>query len=343
MHATGDAHQVTNGRRTEGEDGVAAAVLDMLQVRASDALPGWLAQCFAKRHPGCRSRVLRVFPGTAARSRTVPRYAVFSMENPMLLEPPLLMGIDAPLVEAIHEARIWTAVAAEPGTRCIATLANAGEVRYVVELTGVVHPSDEEALATLAEIANRYYERLIDAETDPLTRLANRRAFHSHLEAGLKRWTSSTKPWFFAMLDIDHFKRVNDEFGHLYGDEILVRFANLLRATFRTGDLLYRFGGEEFVLVFGCSREEDGAHTLDRFRQAVESYPFPGVGRVTVSAGFARITDGSTPATSLIDRADRALYSAKAHGRNRVCRWEKLVAAGELEPLPPNRDVTIFD
>src|SRR5689334_16704160 len=108
MHATADAHQVTNGTLTGGNGDLSGAVLDMLQVRASDALPGWLSQCFARRHPTCRTRVLRVFPGSAARSRTVPRYAVFSMENPMLLEPPLLMGIDAPLVESIHESRTWT-------------------------------------------------------------------------------------------------------------------------------------------------------------------------------------------------------------------------------------------
>jgi len=145
------------------------------------------------------------------------------------------------------------------------------------------------------------------------------------------------------VLDIDHFKRINDELGHLYGDEILVRFSQLLRETFRAGDLLYRFGGEEFVAVYGVEHEEEGATPLERFRRAVERHPFPGVRQVTVSAGHTRIPDATTPASTLIDRADLALYYAKGHGRNRVCGWEALVAAGELESVTPYRDVTLFD
>jgi diguanylate cyclase (GGDEF)-like protein len=121
-----------------------------------------------------------------------------------------------------------------------------------------------------------------------------------------------------------------------------VRFAALLRQTFRAGDLLYRFGGEEFVMIFGVAREADGVLTLERVRSAVEGYDFPGVGRVTVSVGFTRIVDASTPVTTLIDRADKALYYAKAHGRNSVAHWEALVAAGQLEATTPNRDVTLF-
>ena len=146
------------------------------------------------------------------------------------------------------------------------------------------------------------------------------------------------------MLDLDHFKRVNDDFGHLYGDEILVHFANLMRTTFRSADQLYRFGGEEFVVIFGVEpRERGGEATLERFRRAVEAHRFPGVGKVTVSIGFARVADALTPAPILIDRADEALYYAKEHGRNRVCGWEALVAAGEVKPKPPPKaDVTLF-
>jgi len=163
------------------------------------------------------------------------------------------------------------------------------------------------------------------------------------VDAGLRRWTSSGRPHFFAILDIDHFKRINDGFGHLYGDEILVLFANLMRRTFRAGDLLCRYGGEEFIVIFGVESGHGGESAMERFRAAMQACEFPGVGQVTVSAGFTRIAGASTPAAVLIDRADQALYYAKEHGRNRVCSWDALIAAGKLQPKAAvNRDVTLF-
>jgi PleD family two-component response regulator len=97
------------------------------------------------------------------------------------------------------------------------------------------------------------------------------------------------------------------------------------------------------VLIYGIdSPGHGGEGTLERFRAAVERFDFPGVGQVTVSIGFTRIV-AQTPAASLIDRADQAVYYAKAHGRNRVCSWEELVAAGELSPPKTTQpDVTLF-
>ena len=137
---------------------------------------------------------------------------------------------------------------------------------------------------------------------------------------------------FLAVLDIDHFKQVNDRFGHLYGDEILIHFAQLMRSTFRAGDMLYRFGGEEFVVVFAVKRVEDGKEALERFRRAVEAYDFPRIGKITVSIGFTGIQGTGGPVTTLIDRADNAVYYAKRNGRNRVCGYETLVEKGDLAP-----------
>jgi diguanylate cyclase (GGDEF)-like protein len=318
-------------------------ILEMLQLRSSDALAGWLARKLTALYKPSRARVLRVFPGAAARSRSVPRYAVFSVDETLVHEPSGLVALDALLVDAIREARPWCLVRNAAHSRLLVTLAVSGEARYVVELTGTFDAGDGARLAAFAGIAARYYERLVDAETDPLTRLNNRRAFQGQLEASLRRWVASGRQWHFAVLDIDHFKRINDELGHLYGDEILVHFSQLLRDTFRAGDLLYRFGGEEFVAVYGVEHQEEGGAPLERFRAAVERHRFPGVHAVTVSAGHTHIPDATTPAATLIDRADLALYYAKGHGRNRVCYWERLVAAGELEMAPANRDVTLFD
>ncbi len=321
----------------------ARVVLEMLQVRTSDAMPTWLASELASFCAPSEPRVMRVFPGTAARSRAAPRYALFPVDAGARREgAPALVALDAMLLDAIHTARPWSLVHNDAGVRLVATLAVAGEVRYVIELVGAFEPRETRRVAATAAIASRYFERLVDAETDALTRLPNRRAFHTQLDGELRGWIGSGRPWYFAMLDLDRFKRVNDTFGHLYGDEILVRFANLLRTTFRTGDLCYRFGGEEFALLFGVEEPDHAAVTLERFREAVAAHEFPGVGQVTVSIGFTRMSDASVPATTLIDRADQALYYAKSHGRNRSCEWEALVEAGELAPVPSRRDVTLF-
>jgi len=319
----------------------AGDILEMLQLRSSDALPSWLAAQLTGLYGASRARVLRVLPGAAARSRSTPQHALFSMEEPRAADASRLVAGDALIDAAIREARPWCLERNAAGTRLLLTLSVAGRVRFVVEVRGMFDAGDGGRLASLAAIATRYFERLIDAETDPLTQLFNRRAFQSQLDSSLRRGVMADRPWYFAMLDIDHFKRVNDEFGHLYGDEILVRFARLMRETFRATDLMYRFGGEEFVVLYGVDSEDAGETPLERFRAAVERHPFPG-GRVTVSAGHARIGD-TTPVSTLIDRADVALYYAKMHGRNRVCGFEKLVAEGRLEAAPPHRDVTLFD
>jgi diguanylate cyclase (GGDEF)-like protein len=326
-----------------GSWAAAYEIESMLEVRSSDALASWLAERLGTRYPRAARRILRVYPGKAARMKGAAGPEAFSVLDPALQEPPVPVGLDVPLVEAIR-ARAPLSVANSPqGTRLLAALEGGGEVRYLVELVGDFAPAGAAALSDFVTIVARYFARLVDAETDPLTRLANRRVFQTHVETGLRRWIDSGRSHFFAVLDIDHFKRINDSFGHLYGDEILVLFANLMRKTFRAGDLLYRFGGEEFVVVYGVEPGKGGSEALERFRAAVEAYDFPGVDRVTVSAGFTRIADAATPVASLIDRADQALYYAKGHGRNRIACWDVLAAAGELAPpAAANRDVTLF-
>ncbi len=326
-----------------GKEGVTTDVLEMLQVRASDRLPSWVAERIGGWYPGARRRVLRVYPAKAARIKELA-YDAYSIADPQKVEAPVPIGVDTALAEAIRSRRPLTVAPWDGGARLLAVFETLGEARYLIELFGDVREAAHDTrLASLLAIAAKYYERLVDAETDPLTRLANRGVFHSHVDAGIRRWTASDRQYYFAMLDIDNFKRVNDTFGHLYGDEILVHFANLLRKTFRAGDLLYRFGGEEFVLIYGVDPVYGGGSTLERFRAAVENYNFPGVGRVTVSIGYTRITEPLDPTAMLIDRADSAVYFAKEHGRNRVCFWEQLVEEGELTAgVVPSRDVTLF-
>ena len=135
--------------------------------------------------------------------------------------------------------------------------------------------------------------------------------------------------YWLAMIDIDHFKRVNDTFGHLIGDEVLLLLARLMRSTFRFNDQLYRFGGEEFVVLMRCKGEAEAAGALERMRLNTEKFQFPQVGNITISTGFSEIKAGDTP-SGAFERADKAVYYAKEHGRNQVRSYSTLVAHGEL-------------
>ncbi|KAF7599411.1 GGDEF domain-containing protein [Candidatus Dactylopiibacterium carminicum] len=179
------------------------------------------------------------------------------------------------------------------------------------------------------------------AELDTLTRLHNRKTFDENFdrfismaEAAQQREEEEfeTDPdkipscW-LGVVDIDRFKRINDNFGHLFGDEVLIRVADLLKRNFRTSDRLFRFGGEEFVVMLRFVSKCSAAAVFERFRLAVETHDFPQVGQVTCSVGYVQIDPSLTPA-EILSRADEALYYCKANGRNLVKRYEDLLAAG---------------
>jgi len=318
----------------------------MLKLRESSAVPHWAVERLASLWGASGTRVLRVFPIAAARKRGAPGkgYAV-AIDSIDLDEAPAPVGADPELLAAIDGRRMLSVEASGGSRRTLIPLVAADEVRYLLELSGTATNGAGGALAhSLIEVLGSYYDLLVDAETDTLTRLSNRRSLYSQVGALLSRGPSPSYRRFIAVADIDHFKQVNDRFGHLYGDEILIHFARIMRETFRAGDLLYRFGGEEFVAVFGVPRQEDRHIGLERFRMAVASYEFPSVGRVTTSIGFTAIEGPLVPATTLIDRADNAVYYAKRNGRNRVCEYETLVAEGALEPAAPTAggEATLF-
>ena len=135
---------------------------------------------------------------------------------------------------------------------------------------------------------------------------------------------------------------MNDQFGHLYGDEMLTLFARLMANTFRQEDLLFRYGGEEFAVVLANVDLELAARALERFRRSVEAYAFPQIGHKTVSIGFTAL-GVDQGVENVVMCADKALYFAKHHGRNRTCCYEKLVAEGKLDPVALAKgDVELF-
>lgn len=203
----------------------------------------------------------------------------------------------------------------------------------------------------------RNFQNLLDySERDSLTGLFNRKTFDGKFmkmaaqvhaaETGQygnkteRRQAQAAKEQWLAVVDIDHFKRVNDEFGHLYGDEVLILIANLLRTSFRPYDRIFRFGGEEFVIMLRAVTLENAHRVLERFRQKVEAYSFPQIGQVTISLGFVRISD-NTPVV-ILGRADQALYYAKENGRNQVCFYDELVAKGMLQAENSASSIELF-
>ncbi len=206
--------------------------------------------------------------------------------------------------------------------------------------------SEEQALMTdLFRVYDNYRAVLRDSQVDRLTGLLNRRTFDDQLDRALglirrayqenagddcnRKVDEGSGSFFMGEIDIDHFKSVNDRFGHPRGDEVLVILARLLQTTFRKTDLIYRFGGEEFVLIVYVDDRNDAEMTFERLRRSIEHHAFPHVGKVTVSIGITEIRDTSIP-VELLGRADKALYYAKTHGRNRVSFYEALAASGEI-------------
>ena len=156
-----------------------------------------------------------------------------------------------------------------------------------------------------------------------------------------RRANEAAGSYWLGVLDIDHLKRVNDTFGHLIGDEVLLLLSRLMRGSLRLNDCLYRFGGEEFVVLMRCRGGESAALAFERLRGNIERYAFPQVERITVSIGFSEVTPGNTP-SGAFERADKAVSCAKAHGRNQVQCHAALIARGELEDASKVGDVKWF-
>ncbi len=186
-------------------------------------------------------------------------------------------------------------------------------------------------------------------ERDTLTGLLNRKTFETrvhHLAASLRQGSGTAPPlaggssW-LGLLDIDHFKAINDQYGHLFGDEILLLVSQLMKQTFRGADELFRFGGEEFIILLQQADEAGARIAFERLRATVEARRFPQSCNVTVSVGYTRVGPQDVP-TTCVERADAALYFAKRHGRNNVRQHEKLVESGELSGDPKEGEIELF-
>ncbi len=244
------------------------------------------------------------------------------------------------------------------GHRAIFPIIVHHEVVAILDLYTQNFPdSHQQMVMGFMHIYRNFVEVLYDNEHDTLTGLLNRKTFDerlndffagsSHgsnpdytLENDLRQPNKEHNHW-VGIIDIDHFKKINDQFGHIFGDEVLLLFAGILKKDFRNSDLLFRFGGEEFVVFLLNISEQEAFNKFDGFRQSLEQTIFPQIDTLTVSIGITKI-DTQFHSTKLLEQADQALYYAKEHGRNQVCNYHHLIKAGELNTLKIDNKIDLF-
>ena len=243
-----------------------------------------------------------------------------------------------------------------PTERTLFPLETDHETLGVIEIESAAPLAERDRRLVLSILRiYRNFQGLLDySERDTLTGLLNRKTFDdSFLRAAVdahgerpdsadgRRSAHARCGWWLGVIDIDHFKKVNDNHGHLIGDEVLLLLSRVMRNSFRCHDRLYRFGGEEFVVLVRCADADTATRVFERLRTNVERYAFPQVGCITVSVGLAELKPGDSP-SSAFERADKAVYYAKEHGRNQVCEHAELVDRGELVDKANTGDVELF-
>ena len=178
-------------------------------------------------------------------------------------------------------------------------------------------------------VLGRYADRInsenrilsIQSQTDPLTGLGNHRYLHEAFQHQYQNRKSDSEPISCLMMDLDFFKKVNDTYGHPFGDEVLKSFAELIKQTIRPGDIAARYGGEEFVCILPNCGKGEAVRVADRIREVMENnrvYFKKTPVKITVSVGSATHDGKIMNYQDLIKLADRALYQAKENGRNKV-------------------------
>jgi len=169
----------------------------------------------------------------------------------------------------------------------------------------------------ITQIKRESLEYRYEANYDSLTKVYNRNMFHKLMDKKIDSPRTYQEKFVFIILDIDYFKQVNDTYGHLVGDSVLISLSSLIKSKIRDIDIFARWGGEEFVLSFDVDLEQ-GVVLAENLRKSIQEYHFETVGELTCSFGITEYTKKDT-LDALIIRADEALYKAKKTGRNRVC------------------------
>lgn len=166
-----------------------------------------------------------------------------------------------------------------------------------------------------------YTEQTYKSSIDSLTGLYNRNQFDIGLKQEFNRAKRYETPFSIAMIDIDHFKNINDSFGHQFGDFILKEVTNIIQHSFRKTDIVYRYGGEEIVIIMPETTADNAFLPLEKLRKNIETHKFNNK-HITISIGVANYEKTSQNENEIVKNADEKLYKAKKTGRNKICLWK---------------------
>ncbi len=239
--------------------------------------------------------------------------------------------------------------------------ANKIESMLTFELPHMLTEGEMLIITSLLSITHNFRSLLDESQKDKLTGLLNRQTFEANInkisslilnaELGRYQDTSNrnrrrpktgTEKFCLAIIDIDNFKSINDKFGHVMGDEVLLLLSYVMKQNFRSKDLLFRFGGEEFVVIFHAPDQADAYQILERFRTKIETYRFPQINTITVSIGATLISGMCHLASEILGRADQALYYAKHNGKNQLHFHEILLESGCIEDNKESGSIDFF-
>lgn len=219
--------------------------------------------------------------------------------------------------------------------------------------SGITKSQAEQTIGML-KIYRNFHQLLQESQTDELTGLANRKSFEntakkiyeSHTPNGeafeneRRNLNKYAHEFWVAMIDIDHFKKFNDEHGHLIGDEVLVRVSQTMQASLRKDDFLFRYGGEEFAAIIHTDSKTDCSLILERVRKAVEDIKFSNTGQITISIGAEKLNRNEFY-LSIVEKADKALYHSKTEGRNQLSFYEDLSESAN-KSLSDESEIDLF-
>ena len=276
----------------------------------------------------------------------VTRYAEKLHRNPLITgrdilvynSEPVLIELQSGMQHAYEKQKVVQKNSKKTQTTIFfVPLVDKNEVFYIVEV--IFNIDDSEAIELFRQIVpifSNHFCVVRAQESDFLTSLYNRQAFNrltNEFCNNVKKNKALDHHHYLAILDLDHFKNVNDTYGHMIGDEVFIIFARIMRQNIRTSDLVFRWGGEEFIIIIENIPVHEAHNMFNRLRGIVERENFPQAGKVTVSIGYSEF---SCPVDfqTVLDKSDRALYYTKEHGRNNSHSYEKLVREKLIKPVP---------
>ncbi|QYK04195.1 GGDEF domain-containing protein [Shewanella zhangzhouensis] len=199
-------------------------------------------------------------------------------------------------------------------------------------------------LQAFARIYENFARVVLDSQTDGLTGLLNRKAYDArlfHLFSHIRTETRRAPYFWMLTFDIDFFKKINDTLGHLYGDEVLLRISRAMNDCFSDEDALFRFGGDEFVVLLDNKSQHEVEYICRKLMADVGKIQHEKTGPVTLSIGITSLTLEDNP-MSVMMKADKALYFAKDNGRNRWAFYHDLFNHGDLLPTQIDDDIELF-